>query len=124
MELPEGLQYSKNHIWLKKNDETVKLGITDFAQNELGDVVFVDLPREGEEYDIEDVFGTVESIKTVSDLFMPVKGEFIAINENLMDNPELVNEDPYGKGWIAEVRIIEENNNLLTKDEYEGNILD
>ena len=113
MELPEGLQYSKNHIWLKKNDETVKLGITDFAQNELGDVVFVDLPREGEEYDIEDVFGTVESIKTVSDLFMPVKGEFIAINENLMDNPELVNEDPYGKGWIAEVRIIEENNNLL-----------
>ena len=124
MELPEGLKYSKNHIWLKKDDKTVKLGITDYAQDELGDVVFVDLPREGETYDMEDVFGTVESIKTVSDLFMPIKGEFISINENLMDNPELVNEDPYGKGWIAEVEIIEENTNLLTREEYESKVLD
>mgnify|MGYP006291949249 FL=1 len=124
MELPEGLKYSKNHIWLKRDGKTVKLGITDYAQDELGDVVFVDLPREGETYDMEDVFGTVESIKTVSDLFMPIKGEFISINENLMDNPELVNEDPYGKGWIAEVEIIEENTNLLTREEYESKVLD
>lgn len=105
MNFPENLKYSKDHEWVLVEGDMVTIGVTDFAQSELGDVVFVEIETEGETMNAEDTFGTVEAVKTVSDLYMPVSGEIVEVNANLQDNPEYVNSDPYGKGWMIKVKI-------------------
>jgi glycine cleavage system H protein len=120
MNIPTDLKYTKDHEWVKINGDVAIVGITDFAQSELGDIVYVEIETEGETLDAEEVFGTVEAVKTVSDLFMPVSGEVMEVNEALEDEPELVNTDPYGKGWMIKVKINDagEAGNLLTAEEY------
>ena len=103
MNFPEELKYTKDHEWLRIVGDNVYVGITSFAQGELGDIVFVDVDTEGEELEKEEVFGSVEAVKTVSDLFMPINGEVLAFNEKLEDEPELINTDPYGDGWIIKI---------------------
>jgi len=103
MEIPADLKYTEDHEWVRFEGNTATIGITDFAQGELGDIVFVEVETEGEDLDKGDVFGTIEAVKTVSDLFMPVKGKVAEFNEELESNPELVNEDPYGQGWMVKV---------------------
>ncbi len=123
MNYPKELKYTREHEWVRDNeDDTVTVGITDFAQNELGDIVFVELEPEGTEVDREEVFGTVEAVKTVSELFAPVGGEIIEINDQLEDSPEAVNEDPYGKGWMVKMKMDDasELEELMTADEYEN----
>jgi glycine cleavage system H protein len=105
MNIPDNLKYTKDHEWLKLEGETAIIGITDFAQSELGDIVFIEIETIGEKLNQHDVFGTVEAVKTVSDLFMPVSGEVLEINEKIIDSPELVNKDPYGDGWLIKVKI-------------------
>jgi glycine cleavage system H protein len=120
MKIPDDLKYTKDHEWIKiKNDEAV-IGITDFAQHELGDIVFVEVETVGETIDKEDVFGTIEAVKTVSDLFMPVAGEVLEFNETLADEPELVNKDPYGDGWIIKMKITDPSqlDDLLSPSQY------
>lgn len=122
MSYPEELKYTKEHEWLRDNgDGTATIGITDFAQSELGDIVFVELEEAGETYDQDDVFGTIEAVKTVSDLYMPVSGEVIELNETLADDPETVNEDPYGKGWLIKIKLSDtsELEALLSADAYQ-----
>jgi glycine cleavage system H protein len=103
MNFPKELKYTKDHEWLRIEGDNVYVGITSFAQGELGDIVFVDVDTEGEELEKEEVFGSVEAVKTVSDLFMPINGEVLAFNEKLEDEPELINTDPYGDGWIIKI---------------------
>ena len=103
MNSPKELKYTKDHEWLRIEGDNVYVGITSFAQGELGDIVFVDVDTEGEELEKEEVFGSVEAVKTVSDLFMPINGEVLAFNEKLEDEPELINTDPYGDGWIIKI---------------------
>jgi glycine cleavage system H protein len=105
MNIPESLKYTKDHEWISVEGEEATVGVTDFAQSELGDIVYVEIETEGEDLRMGDVFGTVEAVKTVSDLFMPVSGKVIAINEELEGAPEVVNADPYGKGWMIKVAI-------------------
>ena len=105
MKFPENLLYSKDHEWVKVDGEIATVGITDFAQSELGDIVFVDVDTVEESLDKEAVFGTIEAVKTVSDMFMPVAGKVVEVNEALEDNPELVNSDPYGEGWIVKIKV-------------------
>jgi glycine cleavage system H protein len=105
MNIPENLRYTKDHEWLKAEGDTALVGVTDFAQNELGDIVFIEVETVGEKLDKEETFGTIEAVKTVSDMFMPVDGEVIEFNEALADNPEKVNQDPYGEGWIVKIRL-------------------
>jgi glycine cleavage system H protein len=105
MNIPESLKYTKDHEWISVEGEEATVGVTDFAQSELGDIVYVEIETEGEDLSMGDVFGTVEAVKTVSDLFMPVSGKVIAINEELEGAPEVVNADPYGKGWMIKVAI-------------------
>lgn len=105
MNIPENLKYTKDHEWVSIDGDIVTIGVTDFAQGELGDIVYVEIETEGESLDIEEVFGSVEAVKTVSDLFMPVSGEITAFNENLESNPEAVNSDPYGDGWMIKIKI-------------------
>jgi glycine cleavage system H protein len=105
MNIPENLKYSKEHEWLKIEGDTVTIGITEYAQGELGDVVFVELPGVGETFDVQDAFGTIEAVKAVSDLYCPVSGEIVEINESLEDAPETVNKDPYGEGWMIKVKV-------------------
>jgi glycine cleavage system H protein len=100
---PDEMKYSESHEWVKPGD-TVRIGITDYAQDQLGDIVFVEVPQEGETFDKGDEFGTVESVKAVSELYMPLGGEIVAVNDALADAPEKVNEDPYGAGWMIEVK--------------------
>ncbi len=120
MNIPENLKYTKEHEWVQLEGDEAIIGITDFAQRELGDIVYVDVDTEGEDLDKDEVFGTVEAVKTVSDLFMPVAGEVIEFNELLEDEPELINKDPYGKGWIIKIKVKDSNavEGLLTADEY------
>lgn len=121
MKFPDDLKYTKEHEWVRDNsDGTVTVGITDFAQGELGDIVFVELEPEGSEFDQDEVFGTVEAVKTVSELFSPVAGEVVEINEELEDEPELVNTDPYGNGWMVKIKVSDssELDSLLSVDEY------
>ncbi len=119
MNIPEELKYTKDHEWVKIEDGIATIGITDFAQKELGDIVYVDVDSLDEELNEEEVFGSIEAVKTVSDLFMPVSGEVIEFNEALEDQPELVNTDPYGKGWIVKVKISNKNeDNLLDAKAY------
>ncbi len=113
MNIPEELKYTKDHEWVKIEDGIATIGITDFAQKELGDIVYVDVDTLDEELDAEEVFGSIEAVKTVSDLFMPVAGEVIEFNETLEDQPELVNSDPYGEGWIIKVKIADTNDAKL-----------
>ena len=105
MSLPTNLRFSEDHEWVNPNGDIAIVGITDFAQGELGDIVFVELPTEGDVLAKDDIFGTVEAVKTVSDLFMPVSGEIIEVNEALDTTPELVNSDPYGAGWMIKIRM-------------------
>ena len=120
MEFPKELMYTKDHEWLKVEDNNVYVGITEFAQGELGDIVFVDVDTEGEELEKEEVFGSVEAVKTVSDLFMPITGTVVEFNEMLEQEPELINTDPYGKGWIIKITMSDENelDDLLDADAY------
>lgn len=105
MNFPAELKYTKEHEWIRVEGDVVTIGITDFAQSELGDIVYVDVDTIGDELGQNDVFGSVEAVKTVSDLFMPVAGEVLELNEELEDNPQLVNEDPYGQGWMIKVKV-------------------
>jgi glycine cleavage system H protein len=105
MNIPENLKYTKDHEWLSVDGDVATVGITDFAQGELGDIVYVEIETEGEELDIEEVFGSVEAVKTVSDLFMPISGEIIEFNEGLEANPEIVNSDAYGEGWMIKIKM-------------------
>jgi glycine cleavage system H protein len=104
MNIPEGLKYSKEHEWVRMEGDVAVIGITDFAQGELGDIIYVDIESIGESLDSNEIFGTVEAVKTVSDLFMPISGEVLEFNEKLQDDPELVNTDPYGDGWMIKVK--------------------
>lgn len=105
MNIPQNLKYTKDHEWLKVEGDTAFVGVTDFAQNELGDIVFIEVETVGESLEREETFGTIEAVKTVSDMFMPVGGEILEFNESLSDNPEKVNQDPYGEGWIVKIKI-------------------
>ena len=118
MSVPEELQYTRSHEWVRREGETATVGITDHAQDELGDVVFVELPEVGAVFDAGDSFGAVESVKAVSDLYAPVGGEVVEVNSALEDAPEKINEDPYGDGWILKLRVGGEGD-LLTAQEYE-----
>ncbi len=118
MSVPEDLQYTKSHEWVRTEGDTATIGITDHAQEELGDVVFVELPEEGATIDAGESFGTVESVKAVSDLYTPVGGEVVEVNSSLEDAPEKINDDPYGEGWIVKLRTSEEAD-LLSPEEYE-----
>jgi len=120
MNIPDNLKYTKEHEWVLLEGDTVTVGITDFAQRELGDIVYVEVDTEGEELDQDEVFGTVEAVKTVSDLFMPVSGEVKEFNEDLEDEPELINKDPYGKGWIIKIKAtsLGEMDALLDAEAY------
>ncbi|MCF3943230.1 glycine cleavage system protein GcvH [Oceanobacillus alkalisoli] len=123
MNLPEDLRYTKEHEWIKKEDgNKVRIGITDFAQDELGDIVFVELPEAGDTVEADDSFGSVESVKTVSELYAPVNGTIVEINEELEDSPELVNESPYEEAWMLVVELDDEGEweNLLTAEEYKA----
>jgi glycine cleavage system H protein len=124
MNFPEDLKYTKDHEWVRVEGEVATVGITDFAQSELGDIVFVEIETEGEELAAEEVFGSVEAVKTVSDLFMPVSGEVIEVNEELEASPEVVNDDPYGKGWMIKVRMSDpsELDDLLSSDAYQQEV--
>ena len=121
MNTPEDLKYTKDHEWVKVEGDTATIGITDFAQGELGDIVFVEIETESETLDGEEVFGTVEAVKTVSDLFMPMSGEVLEFNSALEDNPALVNEDPYGEGWMIKVKVSDagELDGLLSAAQYQ-----
>ncbi|MGL6177865.1 MAG: glycine cleavage system protein GcvH [Tannerellaceae bacterium] len=120
MNFPADLKYTKDHEWIRLDGDMAYVGITDFAQGELGEIVYVDVTTVGERIGQDEVFGSIEAVKTVSDLLMPVTSDVLEINEELEDKPELVNEDPYGKGWIVKVSIAEpkELESLMTADEY------
>jgi len=122
MNLPSELKYTKDHEWVRIEGDIAIVGITDFAQSELGDIVYIDVETLDETVKADEVFGTVEAVKTVSDLFMPLTGEIIELNENLEDEPELVNTDPYGEGWMIKVKISDEKEieNLLNAEAYKA----
>ena len=118
MNIPGTLQYTKDHEWIKIEGSTAIIGVTDFAQSELGDIVYVDISSVGKEVAAGDVFGTVEAVKTVSDLYMPVTGKVLEVNALLDKNPEKVNEDPYGDGWMIKAEISGSVDGLLSADQY------
>jgi glycine cleavage system H protein len=120
MNVPENLKFSRDHEWIRVDGSQAYVGITEFAQGELGDIVFVEIETEGEELEEGAIFGTVEAVKTVSDLLMPVAGKVLEVNEKLADQPELVNTDPYGDGWMIKMAISNPSdlNNLLSADDY------
>lgn len=120
MNIPSELKYTKDHEWVRIEGDVAVVGITDFAQKELGDIVYVEVETEGETLDKEEVFGTVEAVKTVSDLFLPLGGEIIEFNQSLEQTPEKVNTDPYGDGWMVKVKVsdLSEVETLLSADEY------
>ena len=124
MNIPQDLLYSKDHEWVRVEGDVATVGITDFAQSELGDIVFVEVETVEEELDGEEVFGTIEAVKTVSDLFMPVPGTVAELNEGLEDNPALINEDPYGEGWIIKVKLAEgaDLSGLLNAEAYAAEV--
>lgn len=122
MNIQENLKYTKDHEWILIEGDEVTIGITDFAQGELGDIVFVEVETVGETLDKDEVFGTIEAVKTVSDMFMPISGEVIAFNEELEATPELINQDPYVNGWIVKVKVTDaaELEDLLSSDAYKN----
>ncbi len=119
LNLPGDIYYSKEHEWAARTDDTIRIGISDYAQDQLGDIVFVELPEAGSSFERGEEFGTLESVKAVSEIYLPVSGEIVAVNSELEDAPELLNEDPYGN-WIVEVRPtnIDEYDELLSRDDY------
>lgn len=122
MNIPADLKYTKDHEWIKIEGDTATVGITDFAQSELGDIVYVEIETEDEDLDQEEVFGSVEAVKTVSDLFMPLSGTVTEVNEALEDNSELVNSDPYGDGWMIKIKFSDDSqlDDLLDADAYKA----
>jgi len=120
MNIPENLKFTKDHEWIRVEGNEAYVGITEYAQGELGDVVFVEIETEGEKLDKEEVFGTIEAVKTVSDMFMPVSGEVLEVNGKIEDTPEIVNKDPYGEGWLIKISIKDEAelNDLLDAESY------
>lgn len=121
MNFPSNLKYSKDHEWIRVEGQNAYVGITDFAQGQLGDIVFVDVTTEGETLDQDEIFGSIEAVKTVSDAFLPVSGEIIEFNQALVDSPESVNKDPYGQGWIIKIRLTEpaQVDALLSAEAYQ-----
>ncbi len=124
MNIPGNLRYTKDHEWLRLEGETAVVGITDFAQSELGDIVFIEVETIGDNLKKEETFGTIEAVKTVSDMFMPVAGQVLVFNEALAEKPEKVNKDPYGEGWIVKIKVADPSqvNELLTAEKYEESI--
>ena len=124
MNFPQDLHYSKDHEWVRVEGDVAVVGITDFAQSELGDIVFVEVETEDEQLDGEEVFGTIEAVKTVSDLFMPIPGTVMELNEALEDNPALINEDPYGEGWIIKIKLdgAPDLSGLMTSEAYAAEV--
>ncbi len=122
MNIPENLKYTKDHEWIRVEGEEAYVGITDYAQGELGDIVFIEIETEGEELAKEEVFGTIEAVKTVSDMFMPVGGEVLEVNEKLEETPEVVNKDPYGDGWLIKIKLTDtsELDELLDASAYKN----
>ena len=122
MNIPSELKYTKDHEWVRLEGEIATVGITDFAQGELGDIVYVEVETVDETLDQEEVFGTVEAVKTVSDLFLPLSGEIVEFNESLEDEPEKVNSDPYGEGWMIKIKISDpsESEDLLSHEDYKA----
>lgn len=121
MNIPTNLRYTKDHEWVKVEGNIATIGVTDFAQQQLGDVVFVEIETQGDTLQKGDVFGTIEAVKTVSDMYMPVSGEILETNPKLEDAPEIVNEDPYGEGWMVKIKIEDDSDldDLLSADDYE-----
>ncbi len=119
MNIPAGLKYTKDHEWVKLEGNIATVGITDFAQGELGDIVYVDISTVGQTVSHGDIFGTVEAVKTVSDLYMPVSGKVVEVNPALDGSPEKVNEDPYGDGWMIKIEVSDTGTELLTADQYQ-----
>jgi glycine cleavage system H protein len=121
MEIPAGLRYSKEHEWVATEDEVATIGITDYAQEQLGEIVYVELPAVGDKISKDDAFGVVESVKAVSDIYAPVSGTVVEVNQELPESPEMINEDPYGDGWLVKVKVSDtsELDDLLDNDEYE-----
>ena len=124
MNFPNDLKYTKDHEWLRIDGDFAYIGVTDFAQHELGDIVYVEIDTVGDTLAQEETFGTIEAVKTVSDMFMPVGGEVIEVNPNLENKPETVNQDPYGEGWMIKIKMTNpgEVNDLMTADEYKQTI--
>ncbi|MFK7954273.1 MAG: glycine cleavage system protein GcvH [Ekhidna sp.] len=122
MNIPADLFYTKDHEWIKMDGDIATIGVTDFAQGELGDIVYVEIETVGESLDSGEVFGTVEAVKTVSDLFMPLSGEIIEFNDSLESSPETVNADPYGDGWMIKVKVSDKGDGLLSAEEYKAEV--
>lgn len=122
MNLPNDIKYTKEHEWTKIEGNVATIGVTDFAQSELGDIAWIEMPELGAETKKGEPFGTIEAVKTVEDLFAPLSGKIVEINEDLLDSPEWVNDDPYGKGWIAKIEFSDEGelSSLLSADDYSG----
>jgi len=121
VKIPQDLVYTKEHEWIQVNDNILTIGITDFAQGELGDIIFVEFPEIGEEFQKDDPFGTIEAVKTVADIFAPVQGKIIEINHDIENSPEVINADPYGDGWLVKIEITEHmvSDGLLSPEDYE-----
>ncbi len=124
MEIPEALQYTSEHEWIAIEDDVATIGITDYAQGELGDIVFVELPNKGDSTNQTEAFGTIEAVKAVSELYAPLSGEIKDVNSTLEEQPELINNDPYGEGWIIKLKISDESEleKLLSAEEYQSQI--
>ncbi len=124
MKFPENLKYTKDHEWVRVEGEEAYVGITDFAQGELGDIVYIDIDSEGETFDSEEVFGSIEAVKTVSDLFMPVSGTILEYNSQLEDEAELVNSDPYGEGWMVKIKMSDPSqvDDLMSATDYQASV--
>ena len=122
MNIPENLKYTKDHEWIRVEGGEAYVGITDYAQGELGDIVFIEIETEGEELAIEEVFGTIEAVKTVSDMFMPISGEVVEVNPKIGETPELANKDPYGEGWLIKIKLsdVTEIDGLLDPTAYKS----
>tara|TARA_B100000482_G_C12542371_1_gene272779 strand:+ start:253 stop:630 length:378 start_codon:yes stop_codon:yes gene_type:complete len=122
MNIPAELKYTKDHEWVKLEGDVATVGVTDFAQGELGDVVYVEVETIGETLESEEIFGTIEAVKTVSDLFMPLAGKVMEVNEAIEDEPEIVNEDPYGNGWMIKIQVLDvsEVESLLSAEQYKA----
>ena len=121
MKIPQDLVYTKEHEWIRVDDNILTIGITDFAQGELGDIIFVEFPEIGDEFQKDDPFGTIEAVKTVSDIFAPVQGKISEINHDIENSPEIINLDPYGDGWLVKIEITEHmvSDGLLSPEDYE-----
>lgn len=124
MNIPAELKYTKDHEWVRVEGDVAVVGVTDYAQGELGDIVYIEIETEGDNLNQEEVFGTVEAVKTVSDLFMPISGEIVEVNSSLSDAPETVNTDPYGNGWMIKIKISDKSqlDELLSADDYKAEV--